>query len=281
MTREAAPIIELEAVLKTYRRKKNFLGGGREKEVVALNRISLSIRQGEIFGLVGESGSGKTTAGRLIVKLEEPDSGRLIVRGKDLADIRGPALREFRRQVQMIFQDPYQSLNPYMSVYDTVCEPLIIHRLVPGQNRRQKVVETLAQVGLNPPEEFLNRFPHQLSGGQRQRVAIARATVLDPVFIVADEPTSMLDASISVQIFTILVQLREKLGATFLFITHSLAAALYLCDRIAVIRSGEIVETGPAKKVIRDPQHPYTRELIRAQPRFRRTVTEQESPHER
>jgi peptide/nickel transport system ATP-binding protein len=158
-----------------------------------------------------------------------------------------------------------------MSVYDTVCEPLIIHRLVPGEDRQQKVIETLSQVGLTPPEEFLNRYPHQLSGGQRQRVAIARATVLDPDFIVADEPTSMLDASISVQIFNILVQLKERLGATFLFITHSLAAALYLCDRIAVIRRGEIVETGPAKNVIRNPQHPYTRELIRAQPRFRRT----------
>jgi peptide/nickel transport system ATP-binding protein len=273
MTQEASPVIELDAVLKTYRRKKTLFRGG-DHEVVALNRISFAVRQGEIFGLVGESGSGKTTAGRLIVKLEDPDGGRLIVDGKDLAELRGPALRKFRRRVQMIFQDPYQSLNPYMSVFDTVCEPLIIHRLVPKEHRQERVVHALMQVGLNPPEEFLNRFPHQLSGGQRQRVAIARTTVLDPDFIVADEPTSMLDASISIQIFNILVRLRNELGATLLFITHSLAAALYLCDRIAVIRHGQIVETGPAKNVIRNPQHPYTRELIRAQPRFRRTGTE-------
>jgi peptide/nickel transport system ATP-binding protein len=268
MTTGAEPAIELDGVVKTYRKKASFFGGA-ESKVVALDGISFSIRRGEIFGLVGESGSGKTTAGRLVLKLEIPDGGRLAVDGADLSGIRGRALRRFRRKVQMIFQDPYQSLNPYMSVYDTVCEPIIIHRLVNQGQRRDKVVEALSEVGLTPPEEFLHRYPHQLSGGQRQRVAIARAVVLSPEFIVADEPTSMLDASISVQIFNILVQLREKLNATFLFITHSLAAALYLCDRIAVIRGGEIVEKGPAKQIIRSPAHPYTRELIKAQPRLR------------
>jgi peptide/nickel transport system ATP-binding protein len=271
MTKEAPSVIALDAVTKTYRKKASFFGRS-ESDVVALDRVSFSIRRGEIFGLVGESGSGKTTAGRLIVKLEEPDGGRLTMEGQDLTDIRGPELRRFRRRVQMIFQDPYQSLNPYMSVYDTVCEPVIIHRLAGSEERRQKVVAALADVGLTPPEEFLHRYPHQLSGGQRQRVAIARTIVLSPAFIVADEPTSMLDASISVQIFNILVRLKEKLNATFLFITHSLAAALYLCDRIAVIRNGKILEGGPAKKVIRSPEHPYTRELIRAQPRLRRAA---------
>ena len=270
MTKEAPSVIALDAVTKTYRKKASFFGRS-ESQVVALDRVSFSIRRGEIFGLVGESGSGKTTAGRLIVKLEEPDGGRVTVDGQDLATIRGPELRRFRRRTQMIFQDPYQSLNPYMSVYDTVCEPVIIHRLAGPEERREKVVSALADVGLTPPGDFLHRYPHQLSGGQRQRVAIARAIVLSPSMIVADEPTSMLDASISVQIFNILVQLKEKLNATFLFITHSLAAALYLCDRIAVIRNGEILERGPAKKVIRSPEHPYTRELIRAQPRLRRT----------
>ena len=270
MTTESETAIEVDGVTKTYQQKKSFFGG-TQSQVVALDRISFSIRRGEIFGLVGESGSGKTTAGRLVVKLEEPDGGRLAVNGQELSSLRGKPLRRFRRQVQMIFQDPYQSLNPYMSIYDTVCEPVIIHRLVRQDQRREKVVEALSEVGLTPAEDYLHRYPHQLSGGQRQRVAIARAVVLNPECIVADEPTSMLDASISVQIFNILVRLKEKLNATFLFITHSLAAALYLCDRIAVIRKGEIVETGPAKKIIRSPEHPYTRELIRAQPRFRRS----------
>jgi len=271
MTAETPTVIELDSVTKTYRKGGAFRGDAKS-EVVALDRITFCIRRGEIFGLVGESGSGKTTVGRLLLKLEEPDQGRLTVEGENLSAIRGPALRQFRRRAQMIFQDPYQSLNPYMSVYHTVGEPVIIHRLVQPNQRRKKVVEALAEVGLTPPEDFLPRYPHQLSGGQRQRVAIARATILSPAFIVADEPTSMLDASISVQIFNILVQLREKLSATLLFITHSLAAARYLCDRIAVIRRGEIVESGPTAQIIRDPQHPYTRELILAQPRFRRNA---------
>ncbi len=271
MTAEPEPAVEFDAVTKIYRTKTSFFGESGE-QVVALNRLALSIQKGEIFGLVGESGSGKTTAGRLIVRLEKPDAGRVIFAGEDVSGLRGQRLRNFRRRVQMIFQDPYQSLNPYMSVYDTVCEPLVIHGLGRKQQRTETVVEALSAVGLTPAAEFLHRFPHELSGGQRQRVAIARATVLGPDFIVADEPTSMLDASISVQIFNILVRLRERLGATFLFITHSLAAALYLCDRIAVIRHGEILERGAAETIIRNPTHPYTRELIRAQPRLKRSM---------
>ena len=168
----------------------------------------------------------------------------------------------------MIFQDPYQSLNPQLSVFDTVAEPLVIHGAGDLRTRWKTVCETLEFAGLTPPEDFLNRYPHQLSGGQRQRVAIARAMVLKPAFIVADEPTSMLDASISFQIFNILLEVRKKLGVAILFITHSITAARYLCDRITVIYQGRLMETGPADQVIDTPLHPYTKALIDAQPGF-------------
>ena len=169
----------------------------------------------------------------------------------------------------MIFQDPYQSLNPYLSVNDTLSEPLIIHNIGDKNIRKDKVHLAMKSVGLSPPEDFFHRYPYQLSGGQRQRVAIARAMILEPVFVVADEPTSMLDAPISIQIFNILSQFSQNLGVTFLFITHSLAAARYLCDRIAVIYKGELVEMGSAENIIQNPKHPYTRALIQAHPKFR------------
>ena len=261
-------IVQLEHIFKTFRTRTSFLTGA-SKEVVALNRVSFEIFKGEIFGLVGESGSGKTTTGRLIVKLETPDSGKLLLDGNDITKIKGRALKNFRRKVQMIFQDPYQSLNPYLSVYDSVSEPLIVHNVGNSETRKNMVRESLKVVGLSPPDDFFYRYPHQMSGGQRQRIAIARAMVLKPEFVVADEPTSMLDASIAIHIFNILSELRKKLNITFLFITHSLAAARYLCDRIGVIYKGEMVETGSAEDIIQNPQHPYTQALIRAHPRFR------------
>lgn len=260
-------VIRLDRVNKVFKSSMSLLGSA-QKEVVALNRVSLEIFRGEIFGLVGESGSGKTTTGRLIVKLEEPDHGALFLDGQDFIRIKGKALKDFRRKVQMIFQDPYQSLNPYLSVYDTVSEPLAIHNIGNSENRKDLVKDALTSVGLSPPDDFFHRYPHQLSGGQRQRVAIARAMVLKPEFVVADEPTSMLDASISIQIFNILSAIQKKLNVTFLFITHSLAAARYLCDRIAVIHQGKLVEMGSAEEIIQHPKHPYTRALIDAHPRF-------------
>jgi ABC-type oligopeptide transport system ATPase subunit len=261
-------ILELEHILKIFRVRTSFFKGD-SKEIIALNNVSFKIFKGEIFGLVGESGSGKTTIGRLITKLENPDEGRLIFEEKDITTIKRKAQRSFRRKVQMIFQDPYQSLNPYLSVYDTLSEPLIIHHIGNKENRRDKVRSALKSVGLSPAEDFLYRYPYQLSGGQRQRVAIARAMILEPAFVVADEPTSMLDAPISIQIFNILSQFSQQLDVTFLFITHSLAAARYLCDRIAVIYKGELVEMGPAENIIQNPRHSYTRALVEAHPRFR------------
>jgi peptide/nickel transport system ATP-binding protein len=261
-------IIQLEDISKTFRTSASLFKGD-QKEVIALKQVSLNIYRGEIFGLVGESGSGKTTTGRLIVKLEEPDDGKLLFDGNDITKIKGKALKNFRRKVQMIFQDPYQSLNPYLSVYDSISEPLVVHNVGNSETRKDMVRESLNSVGLTPPDDFFYRYPHQMSGGQRQRIAIARAMILNPAFVVADEPTSMLDASIAIHIFNILSEIQKKLNVTFLFITHSLAAARYLCDRIAVIYKGELVEIGSAENIIQNPSHPYTRALIQAHPRFR------------
>jgi ABC-type oligopeptide transport system ATPase subunit len=261
-------ILELENILKIFRVRTSFFKKD-SKEIIALNNVSFKIFKGEIFGLVGESGSGKTTIGRLITKLENPDRGRLFFEEEDITTINRKTQKSFRRKVQMIFQDPYQSLNPYLCVYDTLSEPLIIHNIGNKKIRSDKIQLAMKSVGLSPPEDFLHRFPYQLSGGQRQRVSIARAMILEPAFVVADEPTSMLDAPISIQIFNILSQFSQKLDVTFLFITHSLAAARFLCDRIAVIYKGELVEMGPAENIIQNPRHPYTRALIQAHPRFR------------
>jgi peptide/nickel transport system ATP-binding protein len=261
-------ILEFEHILKIFRVSTSLFKGD-SREIIALNNVSFKIFKGEIFGLVGESGSGKTTIGRLITKLENPDKGRLVFEGEDIATIKRKAHKAFRREVQMIFQDPYQSLDPYLSVFDTLSEPLIIHHIGNKKIRKDKVHLAMKSVGLSPPEDFFYRYPYQLSGGQRQRVAIARAMILEPAFVVADEPTSMLDAHISFQIFNILSRFSKKLGVTILFITHSLAAAQYLCDRIAVIYKGALVEMGPAENIIQNPRHPYTRALIKAHPKFR------------
>ncbi len=267
MDNQTAPTLEIEDITKVYKTKGSlFRGSGMD--VIALNHISLKIYKGEIFGLVGESGSGKTTVGRLIVSLEKTQHGRISLEGVEITGLKGRALKNFRRGVQMIFQDPYQSLNPQRSVYDTISEPLGVHSIGNAETRRELVDEAMKSVGLSPPADFWYRYPHRLSGGQRQRVAIARAMVLKPHFVIADEPTSMLDASISAQIFNILLQMREKLGVTMLFITHSLAAARYLCDRIAVIYRGNLMEIGPAEEIIRSPRHPYTQALIDAIPKF-------------
>ncbi|WP_457553217.1 ABC transporter ATP-binding protein [Desulfobacula sp.] len=260
-------IIELNGVTKEYCLNQTFFSKG-DSCIIAMNNINLKIQKGEIFGLVGQSGSGKTTLGRLLVKLEEPTKGIIKLNGMPINKLQGKKLKEFRSKVQMIFQDPYQSLNPHLSIAQTIVEPLIVNKIGNNRTRREKVIETLEIVGLSPGEEFYHRYPHQLSGGQRQRVAVARAIILGPEFIVADEPTSMMDATIAIQLFQLLLDIRKKFKMTILFITHNLAAARYMCNQIAVIHNGVIVETGMADIVIQDPQHAYTRKLIQAQPGF-------------
>lgn len=263
----SASILSMLDVTKTYPVGGSLLGKPTER-VVALNRLALDIRSGEIFGLVGESGSGKTTASRLIVGLETFDEGRIQFEGQNCTGLRGKDRRAFSKKVQVIFQDPYQSLNAHLSVFETVCEPLVIHGIGDRRSRRIQACEALETAGLTPPETYLDRYPHQLSGGQRQRVAIARAMVLRPRLLIADEPTSMLDASISFQIFQLLSRLKTQFGVTMLFITHSLAAARNLCDRVGVIYRGCLVEQGTARETILHPRHPYTKALLDAHPRF-------------
>jgi peptide/nickel transport system ATP-binding protein len=263
-------LVEMKQVTKAYAsRKKLFTRSS--PQVLALNSIDLSIAKGEVFGLVGQSGSGKTTTGRLLVKLESPTAGEIFFNKTPISPLKGSGLKTYRSRVQMIFQDPYQSLNPHLSIAETVLEPLIVQKIGTPDTRTEKVIHTLDTVGLSPGEAFFNRYPHQLSGGQRQRVAIARAIVLAPQFIVADEPTSMLDATIAIQLFQLLEQIKETFGMTFLFITHNLAAARYMCDRIAVIHDGHIVEVNTADNIIRHPEHPYTKQLIKVQPGFKYT----------
>lgn len=257
----------MRGVTKEYAPRQGFFSRSTNT-VRVLNNIDLSIEKGEIFGLVGQSGSGKTTMGRLLVRLEKPTSGSIHLRGIPTNKLKGPSLKNFRSKVQMIFQDPYQSLNPHLSIAETILEPLKVNHMGTSAEQTEKVLHTLEIVGLSPGNDFYPRYPHQLSGGQRQRVAIARAIVLDPDFIVADEPTSMLDATIAIQLFELLTRIRKTFDMTFLFITHNLAAANYLCDRIAVIHDGLIVEVNTPREIIQNPQHPYTRKLIQAQPSF-------------
>lgn len=236
--------------------------------VHAVDDVSFKIREGEIFGLVGESGCGKTTTGRCILRLVEPTLGEIFFKGVDILSLSAEhEMRRLRRKMQIIFQDPYESLNPRMSVYDIITEPLRIQKVVNSENEvREKVTEALEDLDLVPTEEFFYRFPHELSGGQRQRVAIARAFVLRPEFLVADEPVSMLDASTRSEVLKLLLAMQKKHQASFLYITHDVALARHMCDRLAVMYLGKIVEKGSTEDVIRKPLHPYTEALIAAVP---------------
>ncbi len=255
--------------LKVYyplRRTLEELLAGVRRFLRAVDGVSFSILEGESLALVGESGSGKTTVARAIVGLVEPTEGRIIYNGRDVAALRGRELATFRRSVQMVFQDPSVSLNPRMKVGEQVKFPLDVNKIGSKEERRQIVLETLKRVGLVPPEDFYNRYPHQLSGGQRQRVAIARALVLKPRLLIADEPISNIDVSARAQILSLLKELREEMGLTLLYITHDLSSAWAIADKVAVMYLGKIVEYGRVDDVFANPLHPYTRALLSAVP---------------
>ena len=256
------PLLEVRHLSKEFSRKKGLFG--KAAALRAVDDVSFSIEKGETFGLVGESGSGKTTTGRCILRLIEPTSGEVLFDGRDVLKLSRGDLRRARRDMQIVFQDPYSSLNPRMRVSDIVEEPLIIHELGSKTERRERVRQLFGLVGLNP--DHLQRYPHEFSGGQRQRIGLARALALNPSLIIADEPVSALDVSVQAQVVNLLMELQERLKLTYLFIAHDLRLVEHICSRVAVMFLGRIVEMGETAKLFAAPQHPYTKALLSAIP---------------
>ena len=265
MTTQIERKVVASGLSKSFRSRSSFFG--RARWFKAIDDISFEIGRGEVLGLVGESGSGKTTTGRILLGLEKVDSGKVYFDGADIFSLRGRQQRDFRRKAQLIFQDPFSTMTPHLKIGSIVSEPLRInHNGGTSEEMRRAVEEALESVSLVPASEFESKLPSELSGGQRQRVAIARALILKPEFIVADEPVSMLDVSVRVGILNLLRNLQKKENLTLLFITHDLAVASYVCDKIAVMKLGKIVESGDIREVMDAPKHEYTRALLDAVP---------------
>lgn len=257
------PLIEVRGLTKHFRLPGGWLTG-RARYVYAVENVDLTIEAGETLGLVGESGCGKTTLGRMVLRLIEPTRGAVLFEGVDLTALTPAALRAQRRQMQIVFQSPLASLSPRLKVEQIVAEPLTTHGATPPEQLQARVLELLKQVGLG--KQHLDRFPHEMSGGQCQRVAVARALALNPKFIVLDEPTSALDVSVQAQIINLLDELKQRLGLTYLFISHDLNVVQHISDRMGVMYLGKLVEVGEAQAVFATPKHPYTRALLNAVP---------------
>ncbi len=257
-------LLSVRNLKKYFPIKKGLLFSREVSAVKAVDDISFDIYRGETLGLVGESGCGKSTTGRTVLQLHRATSGQVIYEGEDLVELKGNRLREMRREMQIIFQDPYASLNPRMDIQRIVGEPLLVHNIGDDKSRAQRVAELLELVGLNP--YFADRYPHEFSGGQRQRIGIARALALDPNFIVADEPISALDVSIQAQVVNLMQQLQKDLGLTYLFIAHDLSMVRHICDRVAVMYLGKIVELAESEELYTNPLHTYTQALLSAVP---------------
>jgi peptide/nickel transport system ATP-binding protein len=261
----AAPLVQVEGLVKHFPGERRFFGLGRHRRVVrAVDGVSFAIAASRTLGLVGESGCGKSTVGRTVLRLIEPDAGRVTLDGTDVGALGPRALRALRRRMQIVFQDPYGSLNPRMTVRQTLAEPLAVHRLAAGADATRRIASLLGEVGLD--DAFANAYPHELSGGQRQRVGIARALSVEPQFLVLDEPVSALDVSIQAQVLNLLAELQQKRRLTYLFIAHDLAVVKYIADDVAVMYLGKLVERAPASELYADPRHPYTKSLLSAVP---------------
>jgi oligopeptide/dipeptide ABC transporter ATP-binding protein len=260
MTAAAEPLLVVDDLRVRYRSRRGLRSA---RQILAVDGVSFAVASGEVLALVGESGCGKTSIVRAIARLTEPSGGRILFRGADVTRARKGALRRLRRAVQVVFQDPFESLDPRLNAFDTVAESLLVHRLGGDQAARRELVHAaLEQVGLHPAERIAGRYPHQLSGGQRQRLVIAGAMVLGPDLLIADEPVSMLDVSLRAGVLRVMLDLREQRGVSILFVTHDLSLAWVVADRVAVVYLGRIVEIGTADQVIRSPLHPYTRALV-------------------